>query len=845
MPVECPKCHSENNDNSRFCSNCAAPLGVAGAADATLTRTLEAPVQVMKPGSLVAGKYKILEEIGQGGMGIVYKAEDIKLKRCVALKFLPPHLMDSPELKERFLVEAQAAAALNHPNICVIYEIGESSEHPYIAMEYVEGETLRDKVKKGPLKAEEALTIASQVAAGLGEAHRKGIIHRDIKSANIMVTAKGQAKVMDFGLAKLQGGSSLTKSQTTLGTVAYMSPEQARGDELDQRTDLWSLGVVLYEMLTATMPFRGDHDQAVIYAILHHEPEPLKKLRAEVPAGLDEIVGQSLAKKPADRYRTMEELREDVEAVAEGLKPLKARPRRRARKILGIRTAYVYAGLTVAIALALGLDVGGLRDRILGKPGASARAVRLAVLPFTNLTGDPQQEFFSDGLTQQMNAQLGGLNPQALSVIGNASVARYKNTSTPIDQIGRELGVEYVLEGGAQREGARVRITAELIKTRDQTQIWAETFDQEASSLLTLQSQVAQKVAGALALKLLPAEQASLAKIRTIDPAAYEAYLKGSQYWIKMTPGDLDTAEKYFDVALQKQPDYAAAYTGLAWVWACRNQMTISPSSEAVPKAKAAALKAVELDDSLAEAHYALASVTTWHDWDIPKADAEWRRAVALNPSYADGLAMYSHYLMIVGRPDEAMAMIKKALDLDPFNVTIHSFYVVDLIFARRYDDAIAEGRATLAMQPDNPVATSGLGLAYILKGMDKEAFAWLKQNYPSVEMQAALDKGFAEAGFRGAARHLAVLEESLAGQSSGRGETTFASGPGNISPYDVALNYSYAQDKEQALKWLERCYEVKEPNLPYLRWPIFDFLRSDPRFQDLMRRMKLLGGGK
>jgi len=838
MPVECPKCHSENNDSSRFCSNCAASLGPAGA---TLTRTLEAPVQVMKPGSLIAGKYRIIEELGQGGMGIVYKAEDLKLRRFVALKFLPPHLMSSPELRERFLVEAQAAAALNHPNICIIHEVGESSEHPYIAMEYVEGETLKDKIRKGPLNASEALTIVGQVAAGLAEAHRKGIIHRDIKSANIMVTDKGQAKVMDFGLAKLQGGSSITKSQTTLGTVAYMSPEQARGGELDARTDIWSLGVALYETLAGKMPFRGAHEQAVIYSILHSEPEALKKARPDTPPGLDEIVGQALAKKPADRYQTMDEFREDVDAVADGLKPLKARPRRAARKILGLRTAYVCSVLGVAIALALGLNLGGLRGRILGRTGASARAVRLAVLPFTNLTGDPQQEFFSDGLTQQMNAQLGGVNPQALSVIGNASVARYKKSNIAIDQIGRELGVEYVLEGGAQREGARVRITAELIKARDQTQVWAETFDKDASSLLALQSEVAQKVAEALALKLLPAEQARLAKSRTIDPAAYEAYLKGSQYWIKMTPGDLDTAENYFSVALQKQPDYAAAYTGLAWVWACRNQMTISPSSEAVPKAKAAALKAVELDDSLAEAHYVLASVTTWHDWDMPKADAEWKRAVALNPSYADGLAMYSHYLMIVGRNDEAMAMIKKALDLDPFNVTIHSFYVVDLDFARRYDDAIAEGRATLAMQPDNPVATTGLGLAYILKGMDKEAFAWLKQNYPSPEMQAALDKGFAEAGFKGAARRLAVLEESLAGRSSGRGETTYATGGGNISPYDVALNYSYVQDKEQALKWLQRCYEVKEPNLPYLRWPIFDFLRPDPRFQALMRRMGLL----
>jgi TolB-like protein len=842
VTAECPKCHAENRDDSKFCGNCAAPLGLAGA---TLTRTLEAPVQVMKPGAVVAGKYKILEEIGHGGMGVVYKAEDVKLKRCVALKFLPPHLMDSPELKERFLIEAQAAAALNHPNICVIHEVGEDEGRPYIAMELVDGETLKDRLRRRPLPAAEALAIAGQVAAGLGEAHHKGIIHRDVKSANIMVTAKGQAKVMDFGLAKLRGGSSLTKSQTTIGTVAYMSPEQARGQDLDARTDIWSLGVVLYEMLAGKLPFRGDHDQAVIHQIVHVDPDPLKKARPDVPAGVEEIVGQALAKKPADRYQTMEELGTDLEAVAEGLKPLKARPRRGARKILGLRASYVYASLTVAIALALGLNVGRLRDRILGRTGASARSVRLAVLPFANLTGDPGQEYFSDGLTQQMNAQLGSVNPQALTVIGNASVARYKKTNTPIDQIGRELRVEYVLEGGAQREGTRVRITAELIKTRDQSQIWSDTIDQDASSLLSLQSEVARKVAEALAVKLLPAEQARLARTQAIDPAAYEAYLKGSQYWIKMTPGDLDTAEHYFDVALQKQSDYAAAYAGLAWVWACRNQMAYSPSSEAVPKAKGAVLKAIELDDSWAEAHYLLASIKTWFDYDIAEADAEFRRAVDLNPSYANGLATYSHYLIIVGRPKEAMAMIKKALDLDPFNVTIHSFYVAALYMSRRFDEAIAGAKAALALQPNNPIVITALQAAYAAKGMDKEAFDWLRQNSPVPEMQAELDKGFAEAGFRGAARRLAVFEASLGGQDVDGKKRDYTYGQGFVSPYEVACNYSYAQEKEQALKWLERGYEARDPNMPYLCWPVFDFLRSDPRFQDLLRRIGIPEDGK
>ena len=317
--MQCPNCHAENRDDSYFCSNCATPLAQSGPGGVSLTKTLETPVRVMKPGSLIAGKYKIIDEVGHGGMGVVYKAEDLKLKRCVALKFLPPHLMDSPELKERFLVEAQAAAALSHPNICIIHEVGESEERPYIAMEFVDGETLRDRIRRGPLKTEEALDIVIQVAAGLGEAHRRGIIHRDIKSANIMVTDKGQAKVMDFGLAKLRGGSSLTKSQTTLGTVAYMSPEQAQGEDVDPRTDLWSLGVVLYEMLTGELPFKGDRDVSVIYSILHEAPKSLKLRKPPVPDELQQVIGRALKKKRESRYGSAEEMLKDLRAYQTSL----------------------------------------------------------------------------------------------------------------------------------------------------------------------------------------------------------------------------------------------------------------------------------------------------------------------------------------------------------------------------------------------------------------------------------------------------------------------------------------------------------------------------------------------
>jgi len=831
--MKCAKCQFDNPDATNFCGKCGVPLTADARMADSLTKTLATPVHVLKAGSLIAGKYSILEEIGHGGMGVVYKAEDLKLKRSVALKFLPPHLMDSPELKERFLIEAQAAAALSHPNICIIHEVGEAEGRPYIAMEHVEGETLRDRIKKGPLKPEEALDIVTQVAAGLSDAHRKGIIHRDIKSANIMVTEKCQAKVMDFGLAKLRGGSSLTKSQTTLGTVAYMSPEQARGDDLDHRTDLWSLGVVLYEMLAGELPFKGDHDQTVIHAILHREPKPLGKTRPGLPPGLEEIVLQALAKNPADRYQTMEELREDLEAVAEGLKPLKAK-RRLGRKILGIRTAYVYTTLTIVLALLLGLNVGGLRNRLLGR-AATAPAIRLAVLPFENLSGDPEQEYFSDGMTQEMIAQLGRLHPETLSVIARSSVMRYKKTNTPIDQIGRELDVGYVLEGSAQREGTRVRIQAELIRVKGQSQVWADSLEREMSGVLALQNEVSKRIASALALKLLPAEQARLANAPTVNPEAYDACLRGYHSYIFMTKADLDTAEKYFQLALAKDPNYALAYAGLSLVWACRQQIGYVPPAEAGPKAMEAAQKAVALDGSSAEAHYALADIMTWTTWNLKDADGEWKRSVELNPNYADSLAAYSHYLMIMGRPEEAMRQIERAVKLDPYNVMVLTFYSIDLYMARRYDEAVAQALKARELQPGSPIAMMALFFSYAAKGMEKETLAMVREYikiYGIADLDTALDRGFKQGGFQGAMKTLAEKLVTPANQ-------------GLVLPLDVSQYFLIAGDKKNGLEWIERAYEMHDPSTPYLRFPIYDSIRSEPRFQALLRRMGLQGNEK
>jgi serine/threonine-protein kinase len=724
-------------------------------------------------------------------MGIVYKAKDTKLKRTVALKFLPPELTHVPDVHERFMREAQAAAALDHPNICTVHEFDQDEERAFISMAYIEGQSLKKKLEPGPLEFEEALQIAIQVAEGLSEAHKRGVVHRDIKSANIMVTDRGQAKIMDFGLARVTESTLVTQEGMTMGTIAYMSPEQARGEKVDHRTDIWSLGVVLYEMLTGKLPFTGDHEQAVIHAILHREPKPLKAVRSNLPSGLEEIIFQALAKKPSARYPTMEEFAEDLEAVAEGLKPLKARP---------------------------------------------VRTVKLAVLPFANLSGDPDQEYLSDGLTQEMITELGRLHPESLSVIARASVMRYKKGDTPVDRIGQELGVNYVLEGSTLREANLVRVNAVLIQVADQTQLWADSYNREFSGILALQSEVAGSVAKALSIKLLPSEKDMLAKARPVDPEAHEAYLRGMFHCMKVTPGDLDTAEKHFDLALEKDPSFAPAYVGRAWVWVFRNQAGLTSPGEAGPKAKAAAMRALELDANSADAHHVLASVRTYIDWDWDGARESWRRTLELNPNVAGAQGLYAHFLAITGHVEAARVHSEKAAVLDPFNPLVQCWHAQVLYTQHRYDEAIALAREAQRIHPDHPIVKFTLWLTMHKKeGLEKEAFEAIEAGmvalYQDPRLEAALEEGYAQGGYaeamkRGAEALIARLPEAFS------------------LPNDIGNFYVAAGEKDKAIEWFGKGFEVHDPVSPYLScFPIYDDIRSDPRIQELLRKMNLLTG--
>jgi len=818
----CPNCGFDNPEDTSYCGKCGTKRDAA--APVSVTKTMETPTQRLPRGVVIGGRYQIIEELGRGGMGVVYKAVDNKLKRTVALKFLPFEWTYDAQAKERFVREAQAAAALDHPNICTVHEIDEAEGRMFISMAFIEGESLKTRIERGPLKIDEALGLGMQVAEGLREAHKKGVIHRDIKSANVMVTESGQAKIMDFGLARVRGSTLLTKEGMTMGTIAYMSPEQARGEAVDHRSDIWSLGVVLYEMLAGRLPFRGEHDQAVVYAILKAPPKPLSAERPEIPASIEHVVGKALEKKPDQRYQSVEELIDDLRSIAEGIEPERVRARRRKAKLRRWKRAGLYSGaaglLVILTMIALRLFKGG--------PQAIES---LAVLPLENLSGDPQQEYFSDGMHEALItdlAQVGGLK----RVIARSSVMRFKGAKTPLSQVARELKVDALITGAVLRSGDRVRVTAQLINPRTESQLWAQSYDRDLRDVLSLQNEIVSAITREVKVQLTPQEETRLASTRQVNPEAYEACLKGQFHWYKLTRTDLESALKYFELALEKDPKYAPAHAGIALVWIGRQQQGFVPASEATPKAKAAALKALELDGTLAEVHYTLAGIYTWGDWDWASGERAYRRAIELNPNYPNPRPGYSHLLYVMRRPEEVMAQIQRAVELDPLNALFQDFYAMDLMYARRYDDAVALLRKILDNSPNDAIALSTLRSAYHMKHMYKEALEIWKASYAAKgdrESVDALERGFTENGYQ---RALQRVAETLIARS----KTTY------VTPWQIGTLYTRAGMNNEALEWLDKAYEAHDPNMPYISVdPIFDDLRSEPRFQDILRRMKLL----
>lgn len=819
--MTCPECQAEIGDDSHFCSKCGTPIHTSDDFLSSQTRTIFSSKEELPPGTELAGKYEIDGVVGRGGMGIVYKAKDKKLKRTVAIKLLPPELTPIPDIKERFMREAQAAAALDHPNICTVYEFDEDEEKTFISMAFVEGQTLKAKIEAGPLELEEFFRIAIQVAEGLQEAHKKKVVHRDIKSANIMLDKRGQAKIMDFGLARVAGGTLLTKEGMTMGTIAYMSPEQARGEKVDHRSDIWSLGVVLYESLTGRLPFRGERDQAVVYAILNENPRSLKDLQADIPEALEQIVYKALEKKPEKRYQQIGELLNDLKSLSEGIETEGIRARLRKAKFTRRKKVFLYAGIAglvvVMSVMALHLFTG------------RAQAMdSIAVLPVENLSGDPEQEYFSDGITDALINELAKIS--ALRVISRQSVMRYKESDKSLPDIARELNVDAVVEASALAIEGRVQIRAQLIQASTELNLWAKSYESKLSDILVLQSEMAQTIAQEIKVSLSPGEKTRLSSNKPVDPIAYEAILKGQFHLYKLTSKDFETALQYFDLALGNDPDSALAYAGIAKVWLGRMAMGLAPTSEAGPKAKAAAMKALELDRNQSEVHFALAWVA-WLDWDWAAVEEEYRQAIALNPNSASARVYYSNFLYVMGNPEEGMRQIRLALDLDPLNPLFQAVYAMDLMYERRYDEVIELLRTTLKTSPNDPVSLSTLRSAYHQKQMYEEALEIWKASYDAKgddEAVEALTIGYSEGGYSGALSRVAeTFIKRLHAKSA------------YVTPWQIGTLYTRAGKVEEALEWLEKACDEKDSNMPYIRVdPIFDNLRKEPRFQELLRRI-------
>jgi serine/threonine-protein kinase len=816
MGINCPKCQHKNPEDTLYCGKCAEPL--KSSEKISITKTLMPRSESLQKGITLAGRYKIIEELGRGGMGVVYKAEDTKLRRSVALKFLPAELTHIPEVHDRFMREAQAAAALDHPNICTVYEFDETEETNFISMAYIEGQSLKKKIESGALEADEAIKIATQVAEGLQEAHKKGVVHRDIKSANIMVTEKGQAKIMDFGLARVMGGTLVTQEGMTMGTISYMSPEQTRGEIVDHRTDIWSLGVVLYEILTGQLPFRGEHEQAIVYSILKEKPRPIMDLKAGIPVSIEQVVSKALEKNPDKRYQQVEELLDDLKSISAGIVPEEIKVRLRKEKLRKRKRAILYAnaaGLIILIVLALSLFTG------------RAEAIdSIAVLPLKNLTGDAGQDYFVDGVTDELIGQLAQISGLR-RVISRTTVMKYKGVEKTLPEIARELNVDAVVEGTVYQVGENVRIRLQLIDALpEERNIWAQTYERDLTDVLVMYSEMARTITDKIRVNLTTEETTRLTNARQVNPEAYEACLKGQFHWNKFTAKDLETALQYFELALEKDPDYAPAYAGIASVWGGRTYFGML-ASEVEPKRKAALDKCIELDSTLPKAHSMLAGTATWFEFDWDKAEREFLLTLELNPNYAKTRIFYGLFLTGMGRFDEAKSQMQHGLELDPLNSMYQTYMGKALERERRFDEAIAQYRIGLALEPEFVDALSGLRNCFHQKGMYEEALDATRRLFNARgdhDLIEAIERGNAEGGYQMAMRRAA---EALADRSN------------RAYSMRIATLYTYAGEKDRALEWLEIAYQVRMQNLVYLNvYPKWDPLRDDPRFQDLIRRM-------
>jgi eukaryotic-like serine/threonine-protein kinase len=857
-------------------------------------QTLFVGPMALDAGTLL-GRYEIRGPLGSGGMGEVYLAEDTQLGRTVALKILPADLTSDQQRMHRFAQEARTASALNHPNILTIHEIVLEGPHPFIVTEHIEGMTLRDYMISRRMNFGQALGFTVQTASALAAAHKAGVVHRDIKPENIMIRNDGYIKVLDFGLAKMTLRPDTTPEAVTLlntdpgmilGTARHMSPEQARGLELDARTDIFSLGTVLYEMITGRAPFEGPTNSDVIAAILKEDPPPLGEYAPEAPAELQRIVNRALAKDLEGRYQTVTDLFTDLKnlkrelefeahlgtsspvflARVMGLKrELESEAQLGPSEQLQADTNSMSAASTAAQATITAKEPSAGAPASLGSERKKRRLTPIvtgtvalaavvviaysyyfrtpsqaidsvAVLPFATVGGDADTEYLSDGITESLINSLSQL--PNLKVIARSSVFRYKGKQVDPQTVGRELRVRAVLTGKVVRLGDTLTIQTDLVDVSNQTQLWGEKYNRKVADILAVEDEISSEISNKLRLTLTGEEKKQLVKRYTESADAYQLYWKGRYHWNKRTPEDIKEAIKNFQQAINLDPGYALAYTGLADCYVLGSVLQLPPK-EAMPIALDATKKALAIDDKLAEAHTSLAKIKLSFEWDWPNAENEFKRAIELNPGYATAHQWYGIYLSEMGRHDESMRERKLAQELDPLSLSISTGLGRAFFWARRYDEAIDHLQKTLEQDPKYPDTHWSLGLAYEQKKMYAEAIASFQKavEYSRTtelaegkpEMQAALAHALAVGGRRTEAlKIVADLTEEPDKQRY-------------ISPYSMALVYVGLGDKQQSFDWLDRAYQERDESFIHLRVdPRLDDLRADPQFIERLHRIHL-----